>query len=133
MARLSHHRNVTSTHKNRGLIARLGFAFSGLMQCWREEASFRFQIFVVVLVIITLVVLRPPLIWIALIVLISSLVLSAELFNSAMERLADAFGSMATPQIKAAKDMAAGAVLLLALTAAVLGLFLLLVILQGDV
>ena len=103
------------------------------MQCWREEASFRFQIFVVVLVIITLVVLRPPLIWIALIVLISSLVLSAELFNSAMERLADVFGSMANPQIKAAKDMAAGAVLLLALTAAVLGLFLLLVILQGDV
>ena len=50
-----------------------------------------------------------------------------------MERLADAFGSMANPQIKAAKDMAAGAVLLLALTAAVLGLFLLLVILQGDV
>ena len=70
------------------------------MQCWREEASFRFQIFVAVL---------------------------------AMERLADAFGSMANPQIKAAKDMAAGAVLLLALTAAVLGLFLLLVILKGVV
>ena len=59
--------------------------------------------------------------------------LSAELFNSAMERLAAAFGSMANPQIKAAKDMAAGAVLLLALTAAVLGLFLLLVISQGVV
>ena len=46
---------------------------------------------------------------------------------------ADALGAMANPQIKAAKDMAAGAVLLLALTAAALGLFLLLVILQGDV
>ena len=124
---------MTSTHKNRGLTARLGFAFSGLMQCWREEASFRFQIFVAVLVILALFVLRPPLIWVALIVLISSLVLSAELFNSAMERLADAFGSMANPQIKAAKDMAAGAVLLLALTATVLGLFLLLVILKGVV
>ena len=124
---------MTSTHKNRGLTARLGFALSGLIQCYREEASFRFQMFVVVLVIITFFVLRPPLIWVALIVLISSLVLSAELFNSAMERLADAFGSMANPQIKAAKDLAAGAVLLLALTAVILGLFLLLVILQGVV
>jgi diacylglycerol kinase (ATP) len=124
---------VTSTHKNSGLIVRLGFALSGLIQCYREEASFRFHIFVAVLVIITLFVLRPPLIWVALIVLISSLVLSAELFNSAMERLADAFSSMANPQIKAAKDMAAGAVLLLALTAVILGLFLLLVILKGVV
>ena len=124
---------MTSTHKNSGLIARLGFALSGLIQCYREEASFRFHIFVAVLVIITLFVLRPPLIWVALIVLISSLVLSAELFNSAMERLADAFSSMGNPQIKAAKDLAAGAVLLLALTAVILGLFLLLVILKGVV
>ncbi len=119
---------MTGTHKNRGLIERLGFAFSGLMQCWREEASFRFQIIAAVLVVFALLLLRPPPIWIALIILIASLVISAELFNSALERLADAFDSTANPRIKAAKDMAAGAVLVLAMTAVIVGVCLLFVI-----
>ena len=97
------------------------------MQCWREEASFRFQIVAAVLVVLALFLLRPPLFWVALIILIASLVLSAELFNSALERLADAFDSAANPQIKAAKDMAAGAVLVLAMTAVILGVCLLFV------
>ena len=98
------------------------------MQCWREEASFRFQIVAAVVVVLALFLLRPPLFWVALIILIASLVLSAELFNSALERLADALDSTANPQIKAAKDMAAGAVLVLAMTAVILGVCLLFVI-----
>jgi len=123
---------VTSAHKNRGLIERLGFACSGLMQCWQEENSFRFQSLAAVGVIVALLVLRPPLIWAALVILIASLILCVELFNSALERLADAFDSNANPQIRAAKDMAAGAVLILASTSVILGLFLLLVILKGS-
>ena len=110
---------------------RVGFAFSGLLQCWREENSFRFQSIAAVGVIIALIVLRPPLIWTALLILITSLVLCAELFNSALERLGDAFDTEADLRIKAAKDMAAGAVLVLAMTAVVLGVCLLLVILNG--
>ena len=124
--------DVTSAHKNRGLIDRLGFACSGLMQCWREEASFRFQTLVAAGVIIALLVLRPPLIWAALLILVASMVLCAELLNSALERLADVFDSTSNPEIKAAKDMAAGAVLIVALAAVVLGLFLLFVILEGT-
>ena len=123
---------MTSAHKNRGLIERLGFACSGLMQCWQEENSFRFQSLAAVGVIVALLVLRPPLIWAALVILIASLILCVELFNSALERLADAFDSNANPQIRAAKDMAAGAVLILASTSVILGLFLLLVILKGS-
>lgn len=121
---------MTAAHKNKGLIDRVGFAVSGLMRCWREEASFRFQIIAAVLVVIALSVLRPPLIWTALVILIASLVVSAELFNSALERLADAFDTTANPQIKAAKDMAAGGVLVLAMTAVVLGVCLVLVVLN---
>lgn len=102
------------------------------MQCWREEASFRFQTLVAAGVIIALLVLRPPLIWAALLILVASMVLCAELLNSALERLADVFDSTSNPEIKAAKDMAAGAVLIVALAAVVLGLFLLFVILEGT-
>ena len=101
------------------------------MQCLRQEASFRFQLVVAVLVIAALIVLRPPLIWIAIVILISALILSAELFNSALERLADELDSASNPNIKAAKDMAAAAVLVLACTAIVMGLFVFYLILQG--
>ena len=123
---------MSSEHKNRNFGQRLGFAVSGLVQCLREEKSFRFQALAAVAVLIALAFLQPPLIWIALAVIVSALVLSAELFNSALERLADEVESEAHPAIKAAKDMAAGAVLTLALTAAVIGLLILYVVVTGT-
>ena len=122
---------VTGEHKNKSLIERLGFAWAGLVQCLRQEASFRFQLIAAVLVIAALVALQPPLIWIAIVILISALILSAELFNSALERLADELDSASNPGIKAAKDMAAAAVLVLACTAIVMGVFVLYMILAG--
>ena len=119
-------------HKNRNFGRRLGFALSGLVQCMREEKSFRFQVLAAVAVVIALIFLRPPLIWIALALIVSALVLSAELLNSALERLADELESEDNPSIKAAKDMAAGAVLTLALTAAVIGLLILYVVVTGT-
>ncbi|MED5534296.1 MAG: diacylglycerol kinase [Pseudomonadota bacterium] len=116
---------MNSAYKNKGLIERLGFACRGLIQCWREENSFRFQTLAAFGVIIILLILRPPLIWAALLILVSSLVLCAELFNSALERLVSKLSSTPSPEIKAVKDMAAGAVLVLASTAVVLGCFLL--------
>ena len=116
---------MTVEHKNRNLVERLGFAWAGLVQCLREEASFRFQLIAAVLVIAALFLLQPPLIWIAIVILISALVLSAELFNSALERLADELDSASNPGIKAAKDMAAAAVLVLACAAIVIGFFVL--------
>jgi diacylglycerol kinase (ATP) len=122
---------VNGTYKNKGFIERLRFACNGLIQCWQEESSFRFHILVAFGVIIILLILRPPLIWAALLILTSSLVLCAELFNSALERLVSKLSSTPSPEIKAVKDMAAGAVLVLALTAVVLGFFLLFFILSG--
>ena len=66
-----------------------------------------------------------------MVILISALILSAELFNSALERLADELDSTANAGIKAAKDMAAAAVLVLACTAIVMAVFVFSVILQG--
>lgn len=59
--------------------------------------------------------------WVA-IILAATLVWVAEALNSALERLADAVTRDIHPSIRAAKDMAAGAVLLAALAAAMVGL-----------
>jgi len=55
------------------------------------------------------------------VVLCIGAVLAAEAFNSAIERLADRVTAEPDPLIRDAKDLAAGAVLLAAVTAAVVG------------
>jgi len=109
--------------KNRRFLERLRFALSGLRHCWLGERSFRFQAAAAIAVAVVLLVLRPPLLWAALLVLMTALVLSAELFNSALESLADRLQSEPDERIKAAKDMAAAAVLVLASTAVLIALF----------
>jgi len=58
--------------------------------------------------------------WIAVVIAIG-MVLSAEAFNSAIEALADRVDSEYNKAIKRTKDLAAGGVLLVAITAAIIG------------
>jgi diacylglycerol kinase (ATP) len=92
---------------------RLGFALSGVAAAFRNEASFRFQCLAGVAAVAVLAWLQAPPVWWALIVLVISCVLAAELFNSALEQLADRLHPEKHPAIKVAKDCAAGAVLIL--------------------
>ena len=62
--------------------------------------------------------------WCWLVIAIS-LVLAAECFNTALEALADAVAPDPHPHVGRAKDAAAGAVLLAAIGAGVIGLFVL--------
>jgi diacylglycerol kinase (ATP) len=59
--------------------------------------------------------------WIIILV-VSSLVFAAEAINTSIETLADVVSPKIDPQIKLVKDIAAGAVLLTAIAAAVVGL-----------
>jgi diacylglycerol kinase len=61
--------------------------------------------------------------WI-LITIAIAMVFSAELFNTAIERLADVIHPEYNPKIKTIKDLAAAGVLMTALGAAIIGIFL---------
>ena len=61
--------------------------------------------------------LRPALVWWALIGVMVTLLLAAELFNSAIENLADHLHPERHPRIGLVKDIAAGAVLVLGIGA----------------
>ena len=52
------------------------------------------------------------------------MVFAAELFNTAIEQLADVIDPEYNPKIKAIKDLAAGGVLITALGAAIIGIIL---------
>jgi undecaprenol kinase len=103
--------------KNQSLATRLGFAWAGLRHATRTERSLRTQLLVLGGVLVLLCVLRPAAVWWALIVLVSSAVIAAELFNTALEHLADHLHPEHHARIRAVKDCAAAAVLVLAIGA----------------
>ena len=61
--------------------------------------------------------------WIALLICIGA-VLAAEAFNTALEALADRISTEYSPLIRDAKDLSAGAVLILAIMSATVGLII---------
>jgi undecaprenol kinase len=110
--------------KNRPLRDRLSFAVAGWQAAWRRERSFRTQVCCPVLAIVALLILRPSPIWWALIVVTSALVLALELINSALEAVIDRLHPEIHPEIKAAKDMLAGAVLAISVAALIVAMAL---------
>ena len=107
------------------LMARLRsflYAFAGLRLLLREEHNARIHATITVLVVVAGIVLRvSPVEWGVLVICIG-MVLSAEAFNSAIERVADYLTIERDERIRDIKDLAAGAVLLCAIAAAVAGL-----------
>ncbi len=107
--------------KNQSFVRRFEFAWTGIVGTVRGEASFRTQLFLGLLAIVTLCFIRPPLVWLALCALAAGLVLALELLNTALEHLADRLHPERHEAIQRAKDCAAAAVLLASLTAVVIG------------
>ena len=98
------------------------YAFAGLRLLLREEHNARIHATITVLVVVAGIVLRvSPVEWGVLVICIG-MVLSAEAFNSAIERIADYLTTERDERIRDIKDLAAGAVLLCAITAAIVGL-----------
>jgi undecaprenol kinase len=112
--------------KNQPFQERLTFALNGLSAAWRREHSFRTQTIVAIFAVIVLVILRPPLVWWAILALTVSFVLAVELMNSAFEALVDHFHPECHPEIRLIKDIAAGGVLLASIGSLVIGGLLLL-------
>ena len=99
--------------KNQSFWTRLSFGRAGLAHSLRTEKSLKTQALALLLVTIALVVLRPAPLWWALVILASAGVLAAELFNTAIERLADHLHPELHPEIRIVKDCTAAAVLVM--------------------
>ncbi len=103
--------------KNQSFARRLSFAFAGLRTAWRTESSFKVHVLATAAVLGALLWWQPSPLWCAVIVLTVVAVLAAELFNTAVEHLADHLHPEQHTQIKAVKDCAAGAVLVVSVAA----------------
>jgi len=104
------------------LVKSVRHALRGMRVVFIHEQSFRIQVLaaaVVVTFAAAFGVTRNE--WIVLLLLIAA-VLSLELMNSIIERLADAFKPRIHPIVKDVKDIMAGTVLIVSLIAAIIGL-----------
>ena len=110
--------------KNRPFRDCLGFALAGWRAGWRREASFRTQATLAGVALLALVVLRPAPVWWAVVAILVALILALELLNGAIEAVIDLLHPGMHDEMKAAKDMVAGAVLAISAAALVVGVAL---------
>lgn len=100
------------------------FALRGLAAIFLQQLNFRLELLISVVVIATGVILRINSIEWIVIVFAISLVLIAEALNSAVEAICDAVSRDFHKEIRHAKDIAAGSVLLAAIAAIIVGVII---------
>jgi undecaprenol kinase len=104
-------------HKNQPFHKRVGFALAGIGYAIRSEQSAKIQVGAFAVVVVALLILRPGPFWWALMMLASAGVFAAEMFNTAIEHLADHLHPEIHPHIRAVKDCAAAGVFIASLGA----------------
>jgi len=103
--------------KNQPFHVRLGFALHGIAHAFRVENGFRFHVLAAVGVVAVLCITHAPPAWWAIAAVTVSAVMAAELFNTAIEHLADHLHPERHASIGIVKDCAAGAVLVVSVAA----------------
>ncbi len=103
------------------LIRSFRYGFAGLVYVIRSEQNMRIHLLITVCVIAAASFFQVSSIEWLMIVFCIGAVTAAEAMNSAIERLADRVTSSEDQLIRVAKDAAAGGVLALAISSAVIG------------
>lgn len=97
------------------------FAFSGLAAFLRSEPNGRIHLVATVVVIILAIVFHCNIMEWALLTIVMAMVWITELLNTVIEKMMDHLSPDIHPRVKWIKDVAAGAVLIAAIAAAVVG------------
>ena len=101
-----------------------GYAFNGLKHAVFTQHNMWIHLIAVVLVVLFAFLLKVSPTECLLLVFAIGLVISAEIFNSAIELLTDLVNPEKHPKAGLVKDLAAGAVLVAATTAFIIGLLI---------
>lgn len=100
------------------------YAFAGIARTFKDEHNFRIHV-LAALIVISLAIYFPITInkWLWIIACIAA-VLASEMFNTAIEHLADSIDSNHNPIIGKIKDVSAGAVLVISIGSLIIGLLI---------
>ncbi len=112
--------NLSNHHR----ILSFKFALAGVINALKEEPNLKFHFIAGLLVIIISLILNISRSDWMIIIFLIGFVISLELTNTAIEAVVDAFTNKEHPGAKLAKDISAGAVLISAITSAILGIII---------
>lgn len=111
-------------NSKRSHILSFKHALEGIAAALKEEPNLKFHFIAGLVVLFLAYILKiSKTDWIIIIILIG-FVVALELTNTAVEAVVDAFIDKAHPGAKLAKDISAGAVLVAAVTAAIVGILI---------
>jgi diacylglycerol kinase (ATP) len=111
--------------KAHSLFESLKYAASGIYFCLRTQRNMRIHVVAGFSAMILGLWLRVPLVNLAIVAVVSSLVVTMEMLNTAIENAVDLYTHRRHPLAKIAKDVAAAAVLVSAINAVLVGLMIL--------
>lgn len=112
--------------QTKNVFEKIGFrhALNGILAAIKDEYNLKIHLVAAISVVTFGLILKVSLTeWLFLVVAIA-LVLVAEFFNTAIEKLCNQISTESHPQLGLIKDIAAGAVLVAAILAAVVGLII---------
>lgn len=107
--------------KSKKLINSFKYAIQGILSSFKTERNMKIHVLAMAIVIALGIFLKLSKIEWCIIIITIVMVISAELFNTAIETVVDMVSPQKNPQAKLAKDIAAGAVLTLAIGAVIVG------------
>ena len=114
-----------SKYKASGFVESLKFAVRGLFLTFKSQKNFRIECFIAFAVAIAARVLDLTCTEVAILVLAVAFMLFAELINTVVEFIVDAyFGNKYSILAKMAKDTSAGAVFMISLFSVLIGILL---------
>lgn len=108
--------------KEKPLLKTLSYGFNGIFYTLRHERNMVIHFLVMILVIIAGIVFKITFVEWGICFVLFALVLSLELMNTALENVVDLVTEEKKAKAKVAKDAAAGAVLVAALFAVIIGI-----------
>lgn len=100
------------------------FAFEGIWVALKEEPNLKFHLITAILVILLGLFYSISYIEWLVVITIIGMVIAVELTNTAIETIIDSFTLDTHPGAKKAKDIAAGAVLVVSITAVSIGMLI---------
>lgn len=112
------------TEERKKIINSFKYAFEGIKSSLRTERNIKIHFSMMVLVIVAGILLDISTYEWMICIILFGMVIGGELVNTAIEEVTDLVTTEINPKAKLAKDIAAGAVLIMAITSAIIGLII---------
>lgn len=109
-------------NKAKNLRESFSFAWRGFCHCFANERNFRIHLVLGVAVLFIALFLDVSLTEFAILLLLVAIVITSEMFNTAIENMIDLVSPGYHPLAKVIKDVAAGAVFFVCVVAALIGI-----------